>query len=67
MVFLMSGTILDSLFCQLNGLDPDKAVYYDVESPFPLKTDLYFICQLVKCLLKIKILFKSTFHIKNTK
>jgi hypothetical protein len=25
------------LFCQLNGLDPDKAVYYDVESPFHWK------------------------------
>lgn len=38
MVFLMSGTILDkNLFCQLNGLDISKAVYYSIESPFPLK------------------------------
>lgn len=36
MVFLMSGTILDKdLFCQLNGLDVDKSVYYSIESPFP--------------------------------
>jgi len=38
MVFLMSGTILDkNLFCQLNGLDVTKAVYYSIASPFPLK------------------------------
>jgi len=38
MVFLMSGTILDkNLFCQLNGLDIDKSVYYSIESPFPLE------------------------------
>ena len=38
MVFLMSGTILDkNLFCQLNGLDVEKAVYYSIESPFPVK------------------------------
>jgi len=38
MVFLMSGTILDkNLFCQLNGLDVTKAVYYSIPSPFPLK------------------------------
>ena len=38
MVFLMSGTILDkNLFCQLNGLDVTKAVYYSIESPYPLK------------------------------
>ena len=37
MVFLMSGTILDkNLFCQLNGLDVTKAVYYSIESPFPV-------------------------------
>lgn len=36
MVFLMSGTILDKqLFCQLNGLDVSKTVYYSIESPFP--------------------------------
>ena len=38
MVFLMSGTILDkNLFCQLNGLDVTKAVYYSIESPFNIK------------------------------
>jgi ATP-dependent DNA helicase DinG len=38
MVFLMSGTILDkNLFCQLNGLDVAKAVYYSIASPFPLR------------------------------
>lgn len=38
MVFLMSGTILDkSLFCQLNGLDVSKAVYYSIPSPFNVK------------------------------
>jgi Rad3-related DNA helicase len=34
----MSGTILDkNLFCQLNGLDVTKAVYYSIPSPFPVK------------------------------
>lgn len=38
MVFLMSGTILNkNLFCQLNGLDVSKAVYYSISSPFPVK------------------------------
>jgi len=38
MVFLMSGTILDkNLFCQLNGLDVTKSVYYSISSPFPVK------------------------------
>lgn len=38
MVFLMSGTILDkNLFCNLNGLDVTKAVYYSIDSPFPVK------------------------------
>ena len=38
MVFLMSGTILDkNLFCQLNGLDIDKTVYYSIDSPFDVK------------------------------
>ena len=38
MVFLMSGTILDkNLFCQLNGLDVSKAVYYSITSPFSVK------------------------------
>jgi Rad3-related DNA helicase len=34
----MSGTILDkNLFCQLNGLDVSKAVYYSIASPFNIK------------------------------
>jgi Rad3-related DNA helicase len=38
MIFLMSGTILDkNLFCELNGLDPEKAVYYSINSPFSVK------------------------------
>lgn len=38
MVILMSGTILDkNLFCQLNGLDVNRATYYSIDSPFPLK------------------------------
>jgi Rad3-related DNA helicase len=38
MVILMSGTILDkNLFCQLNGLDVSKAVYYSIRSPFNVK------------------------------
>lgn len=38
MVILMSGTILDkNLFCQLNGLDVDKSVYYSIPSPFPMR------------------------------
>lgn len=37
MVFLMSGTILDkNIFCQLNGIDIDSAIYYSIESPFPI-------------------------------
>ena len=38
MVIMMSGTILNKgLFCELNGLDDDKTVYYSVPSPFPIK------------------------------
>lgn len=45
MVFLMSGTILDkSLFCQLNGLDVDKSVYYSIDSPFDVeKRPIYYM------------------------
>jgi len=45
MVFLMSGTILDkNLFCQLNGLDVSKSVYYSIDSPFPLKNrSIYYM------------------------
>jgi Rad3-related DNA helicase len=38
MVFLMSGTILDKrMFCDLNGLDMEKTVYYSINSPFSIK------------------------------
>ncbi|MCK9477058.1 MAG: DEAD/DEAH box helicase family protein [Candidatus Muirbacterium halophilum] len=38
MVIMMSGTILDkNLFCQLNGLDVNKTVYYSIDSPFSIK------------------------------
>ena len=45
MVFLMSGTILDkNLFCQLNGLEVSKAVYYSIESPFnPKSRPIYYM------------------------
>ena len=49
MVFLMSGTILDkNLFCQLNGLDVTKAVYYSIDSPFPIKNRPIFYMPLGK-------------------
>ena len=49
MVFLMSGTILDkSLFCQLNGLDVSKAVYYSIPSPFNVKNRPIFYMPLGK-------------------
>jgi len=49
MIFLMSGTILDkSLFCQLNGLDVRKAVYYSIDSPFPVKNRPVFYMPLGK-------------------
>jgi Rad3-related DNA helicase len=49
MVFLMSGTILDkNLFCQLNGLDISKAVYYSIDSPFPVKNRPVFYMPLGK-------------------
>lgn len=45
MVFLMSGTILNKeIFCKMNGLDPEKSVYYSIPSPFPLKNrPIYYI------------------------
>ena len=45
MVILMSGTILDkNLFCQLNGLDISKAVYYSIRSPFnPKNRPIYYM------------------------
>ena len=55
MVFLMSGTILDkNLFCNLNGLDVSKAVYYSIGSPFPLKNRPIFYMPLGKMSFKTK-------------
>jgi Rad3-related DNA helicase len=55
MVFLMSGTILDkSLFCQLNGLDVSKAVYYSIRSPFNPKNRPIFYMPLGKMSYKSK-------------
>jgi Rad3-related DNA helicase len=55
MVFLMSGTILDkNLFCMLNGLDVDKAVYYSIDSPFPVKNRPVFYMPLGKMSFKSK-------------
>jgi ATP-dependent DNA helicase DinG len=55
MVFLMSGTILDkNLFCQLNGLDVTKAVYYSIGSPFPLKNRPIYYMPLGKMSFKSK-------------
>lgn len=55
MVFLMSGTILDkNLFCQLNGLDVTKAVYYSIPSPFPKKNRLIYYMPLGKMSFKSK-------------
>jgi Rad3-related DNA helicase len=55
MVVLMSGTILDkSLFCQLNGLDVSKAVYYSIRSPFNPKNRPIFYMPLGKMSYKSK-------------
>jgi Rad3-related DNA helicase len=55
MVFLMSGTILDkNLFCQLNGLDVTKAVYYSISSPFPLRNRPIYYMPLGKMSYKSK-------------
>ena len=55
MVVLMSGTILDkSLFCQLNGLDVTKAVYYSIRSPFNPKNRPIFYMPLGKMSYKSK-------------
>lgn len=55
MVFLMSGTILDkNLFCNLNGLDVTKAVYYSIESPFPVRNRPIFYMPLGKMSFKTK-------------
>lgn len=55
MVFLMSGTILDkNLFCQLNGLDVDKSVYYSIDSPFDVKNRPIYYMPLGKMSFKNK-------------
>ena len=55
MVFLMSGTILDkNLFCNLNGLDVSRAVYYSIGSPFPVANRPVFYMPLGKMSYKSK-------------
>ena len=55
MVFLMSGTILDkSLFCSLNGLDPSRASYYSIGSPFPVSNRPIYYMPLGKMSYKSK-------------
>jgi ATP-dependent DNA helicase DinG len=55
MVFLMSGTILDkSLFCSLNGLDPSRATYYSIGSPFPVQNRPIYYMPLGKMSFKTK-------------
>ena len=55
MVFLMSGTILDkNLFCQLNGLDVSKAVYYSIASPFPVRNRMIYYMPVGKMSYKSK-------------
>jgi Rad3-related DNA helicase len=55
MVILMSGTILDkNLFCQLNGLDVSKAVYYSIRSPFNPKNRPIFYMPVGKMSYKSK-------------
>jgi ATP-dependent DNA helicase DinG len=45
MVFLMSGTILNKkIFCDINGIESEKSVYYSINSPFPLKNrPIYYL------------------------
>lgn len=55
MVFMMSGTILDkNLFCTLNGLDASRAVYYSIDSPFPLRNRPVYYMPLGKMSYKSK-------------
>ena len=55
MVFLMSGTISNkSLFCSLNGLDPNKTIYYSIPSPFPLRNRPIYYMPLGKMSFKNK-------------
>jgi Rad3-related DNA helicase len=55
MVFLMSGTILNKeLFCNLNGLDVKRATYYNIPSPFNVKSRPIFYMPLGKMSFKNK-------------
>ena len=55
MVILMSGTILDkNLFCNLNGLDASRAVYYSIGSPFPIANRPIFYMPIGKMSYKSK-------------
>jgi len=55
MVFLMSATILDkNLFCHLNGIDVSKALYYSIDSPFPIQNRPIYYMPLGKMSFKMK-------------
>ena len=55
-VFLMSGTILDKrIFCELNGLDQDKTVYYSIDSPFNVENRKIIYMPLGKMSYKSKV------------
>jgi len=55
-VFLMSGTILDKrIFCELNGLDQKKAVYYSIDSPFDAESRKIIYMPLGKMSYKNKV------------
>lgn len=48
-VILMSGTILNKeLFCEVNGIDSSKAVYYSIPSPFDVNKRKIFYMPLGK-------------------
>jgi Rad3-related DNA helicase len=48
-VILMSGTILNKeLFCEVNGIDSTKAVYYSIPSPFDVNKRKIFYMPLGK-------------------
>jgi Rad3-related DNA helicase len=45
----MSGTILDkNMFSQMNGLNPEQTVFYEIDSPFPIKNRPIFYLKVGK-------------------
>lgn len=56
MIVLMSGTILDKdLFCELNGIDNKKCVFYTTSSPFPVENRKVYYMPLGKMTFNNKI------------